>query len=220
MKRSIVCALVACAAVARADSNVYWRQGVGEVVARPYLLTMTFLLQRTGGDPSHTAAALERASAELGKRLQAAAPAATLRMRNLTVYDLPLDRQAREPRQQVTVDGVVDVPLPPDADWWARARLVLAIDAAGRRFTDEQGRQGTTARVDRPVAVVKAPESLRGDLIKAWLDRARGFSSAAGQPPLQLVECSPPGRVTQAPLTLEEVAIQLPQSCRLDLPRR
>lgn len=203
-------------------SSSYWRQMAStDFVARPDTLTVGFNLRKNGSEVAAVVALLEKAADDVGQRLRTATGgAAMVRMRNISIDPIS-DKQGIEARM-VSVDGIIDVPLPADADFWARAKLVAALSQATKAFTDENGKKGLTARFDRPQAVVKDPESFRPELMKQWLERARSFASAAQSPgaPLQLLQCEPPGMVQQIHLTLDEVALRLSQSCRIDALRK
>jgi hypothetical protein len=203
-------------------SSSYWRQqSATDFVARPDTLTVGFNLRKNGSDVAAVVASMQKSVGDVGQRLQSAtAGAAIVRMRNIAIEPV-FEKQGIESRV-VSVDGIIDVPLAADADFWARARLVAAISQATRAFTDENKKSGLQARFDRPTAVVKDPESFRPELMKQWLERARGFAQAAQSPaaPLQLLSCDPPGMVQQIHLDLDEVALRLPQSCRIDALRK
>ena len=53
---------------------------------------------------------------------------------------------------------------------------------------------------------------------KRWVERARSFMSLAQseRAPLQVVNCEPPGPVTQQAVSVDEVVLSLSVSCRLD----
>lgn len=203
-------------------SSSYWRQqSASDFVTRPDTLTVGFNLRKNGSDVAAVVGSIEKAVDDVGQRLRAATGgSAMVRMRNISIEPV-FEKQGVETRV-VSVDGIIDIPLAADADFWARAKLVAALAQATRAFTDENKKSGLTPRFDRPTAVVKDPESFRPELMKQWLERARGFAQAAQSPgaPLQLVSCDPPGMVQQIHLDLDEVALRLPQSCRIDALRK
>lgn len=116
--------------------------------------------------------------------------------------------------------GVLEVALPEAQDFWSRTALVATLVKVGSQeaAAAEKANTGLRATFGFPVAQVRAPEARRDELVKRWVERARGFISQAQseRAPLQLVGCEPPGAVKQEPVSVDEVVLSLAMSCRLD----
>ncbi len=120
-------------------------------------------------------------------------------------------------RRTVTVDGSIEVPLPPDADYWARAHLYAAVKEVCAGFERDARDLGWQPGFTTPVATLRDADAHRDALVRRWVERARAFAAAAQSPaaPLALVDCQPPATVAQRTVSLEEVALSLPLTCRL-----
>lgn len=111
--------------------------------------------------------------------------------------------------------------LPESLDIWGRTVLVAGLMKVGDQeaAAAEKANAGLRASFGAPLAQVRDPEAHRDELMKRWVERARGFMSQAQSPeaPLRLVGCAPPGAVTQQPVSVDEVVLSLAVSCRLDV---
>jgi hypothetical protein len=69
-----------------------------------------------------------------------------------------------------------------------------------------------------PRAEVRDPEAYRSELLKRWVTRVREFTAAAeaDAAPLVVRDCVPPGAVTQATHSFDEVTLTLAVTCRID----
>lgn len=205
------------------------RGGVrADLVLRPDALEMGFALRETDADPQRALAAAQAAVEELRRRMdQATGSGAGVRMCGAQVSPIQRGKAADDEAAEyaVTVDGTVEVPLAASLDYWARARLVMAI----RQHTDAlhaaaaaapDGRRGASFEAPRPV--IKDPEAHRGALTDRWLKRARAFADAAqaGAAPLHLLDCAPPGEIQQQVISLEEIGLSLAIECKLDTPEK
>ncbi|HEX5745201.1 MAG TPA: hypothetical protein VFZ09_03095 [Archangium sp.] len=116
--------------------------------------------------------------------------------------------------------GVLEVALPEAQDFWARTALVATLVKVGSQeaAAAEKANTGLRASFGFPVAQVRDPEARRDELMKRWVERARGFIAQAQseRAPLQLAACEPPGAVKQEPESVDEVVLSLAVSCRLD----
>jgi hypothetical protein len=122
---------------------------------------------------------------------------------------------------EVLAHGELEVALPESQDFWGRSALVATLVKVGSQEAAavEKENTGLRATFGLPVAQVRNPEARRAELMKRWVERARGFISQAQseQAPLQLVGCEPPGAVKQEPVSVDEVVLSLAVSCRLDV---
>jgi hypothetical protein len=192
-----------------------WSQPPADLIVRPDLLTVGFSLRRVGTDPTKTVAELGQLVEALAKRL----PPSSIRMRSIAI-DASTERQASPDAKAVTVEGFVEIPLVAEADFWARARLEAQALAAFKPLTDDK--KTLTTRVDRPQTSLRDPEPHRAELVRRWVERERGFATAAqgAIAPLVPLGCQPPGHITQIPLGLDEVGLALQLTCRLDTPAK
>ncbi|WP_395833110.1 hypothetical protein [Cystobacter fuscus] len=116
--------------------------------------------------------------------------------------------------------GELEVSLPESMDFWARAALVATLTRVGGELTaaSEKANAGSRVTFGFPTAQVRDPEAFRAELMKRWVERARGFMALAQseRAPLQVVNCEPPGEVKQQEVSVDEVVLSLAVSCRLD----
>ena len=208
------------------SSSFYREQMQADLVARPDTLSFAFTLRKTAPDSNAALDALHALVNDLDKREKdVTGGAAAVHMHAMRI-EQARDKQGNLLANQlmVVIDGVVDAPLAPELDYWARAKLLGAVSAATRPLVDagREQKQQLMVNVELPRAVLKDPESFRADLIKLWVERARSFAtqaSSAGEP-LAVESCDPPGAVSQRTLGLEEVALTLRQSCKLDVVKK
>lgn len=203
-----------------------------DLVVRPDVILLGFALKETDADPQKALAAAQAATAEVTQRLQkATGGAAAVRMCGTSVAPAPAsaayskeddkEEKAPAPRFAVVVDGSIEVRLGGELDYWARSRMVAAIAQATRELADatkdvKDGSRG--ARFDEPRPAVKDAEPHRAKLVARWVTRARAFAEAAETETAQLhlIECTPPGEIEQKVISLEEIGLSLPVSCRVD----
>jgi hypothetical protein len=132
----------------------------------------------------------------------------------------------KEGEAAVVVDGSIDVRLAPELDYWKRGRLLAAvakvtgaIEASFKEARDEETKRERGARFNEPAVTVKDLETHRAKLAEQWVKRARAFGDAAqtATAPLNLVDCAVPAQIEQRVISLEEVGLSLPMTCRLDV---
>jgi len=89
-------------------------------------------------------------------------------------------------------------------------------ELADARKDVKDGSRG--ARFDELRPAVKDAEPHRAKLVARWVTRARAFADAAETEAAQLhlIECTPPGEIEQKVISLEEIALSLAVSCRVD----
>ncbi|WP_375768428.1 hypothetical protein NR798_43240 [Archangium gephyra] len=116
--------------------------------------------------------------------------------------------------------GVLEVALPESLKFWERSALVATLVRVGGQeaAAAEKENKGLRAAFGFPEARVRDAEARRDELMKRWVERARGFISQAQseRAPLQFSGCEPPGAVKQEPVSVDEVVLSLAVSCRLD----
>lgn len=118
-----------------------------------------------------------------------------------------------EDRSAVSVDGVLELPLAPSLDFWARSTKVAALVRVCQELVRDAREQKSRprARFGPPVPRVAQPEEHRAELLRRLGARLVEFQGtlAPAQVPLRPTECIPPGPVEQRPVSLEEVALSL-----------
>jgi hypothetical protein len=153
------------------------------------------------------------------KRYQAASESAEIQTHNSTVQPAPEKSNAN--LQSVAVAGPIGLPLLADWDYGQRAHLLVSLAQVAKTVTTHQkdAKKTIPAQIAEPTALLKNPEAFRADLTKLWLDQARAFVKAAQSlsAPPDILQCEPPRKVSQQHISLEEVGLSLPLSCRLDV---
>jgi hypothetical protein len=204
----------AAAPPARAPTN--------DFVVRPDTLEITFAVTERGSDAQKVLEDLRARVEKITTQIkQAAGPGATATMCGASTSAAPRGKAAGDEPLELTVrvEGSIGIPLVPAQDYWARSQLVAAVARATREITSAD--KSAEPRVDiafsdlRPL--VKNTEAYRAKLLSRWAEKVRDLTQAVGseKAPLAIVECTPPGDVTQAVVSLEEIALSLPVSCKL-----
>lgn len=202
----------------------------GGLVVRPDLACVPFVLRIELADPKAGLDLLEKATLAVKERFGATTGgAATIALlgANTTAapeYSKSKDDDPPPARFIVTVDGAVEVPLAAEAGYWARAKIVAGLVEASKKRdalvpSAGVGAPAIEAAFGSPEIKLRDPESFRPELVKRWVERARAFARVAESQtaPLQLVSCEPPNAITQTPISLEQVGLALPVSCRIDV---
>ncbi|WP_437283268.1 hypothetical protein WME90_22615 [Sorangium sp. So ce375] len=194
-----------------------------DLVVRPDVIVLGFALRETDADPQRALAAARTSVDDLARRFgEATSGASALRMSGAAFAPAVVGKSDEEVKEtSAVVDGVIEVRLAPELDFWARSKLIAAITAVAREVSAsagaaKDGRRGAT--FEAPRAEVKDPEAHRAALADRWLRRARSFAEAAqaAPAPLLLLDCAPPGAIEQRAISLEEVGLSLSVTCRLD----
>ena len=202
----------------------------GALVVRPDLACVPFVLRVEMTDPKAALDLLEKTTLTIKERFGAATGgAATTAMlgANTTAkgeYSKVKEDKPPPPHFLVTVDGAVEVPLAAEAGYWARARLVASLVEASRKFdaavpSAGEGAPELEVAFGSPEIKLRDPEAHRPELVKRWVERARAFARVAEseRAPLHLVSCEPPSAITQTHISLEQVGLALPVTCRIDV---
>jgi len=204
----------------------------GEIIVRPDLACVAFVLRIETTDPKAELAELEKATSVIQERFaKATGGASTSKMLGASVtavssYSKVKDNDEAPQRFVVTVDGAVETPLAADAGYWARAKLVAALVQASQTSAPllpppGEGKPELEVAFGAPELKLKDPESFRPELIKRWVERARAFAKVAESQaaPLNLVSCEPPAAISQTAISVEQIGLSLPVSCRIDVAR-
>jgi hypothetical protein len=123
---------------------------------------------------------------------------------------------------EVTVDGLVEVLLRKELDFWARSQLFVTLLDLTTRLSEAAESKDEPLRgvsFDNITPAVKDPEAYRPALTERWVAQARAFAAAAQakDAPLALVDCAPSQAISQTQSSLEQVTLQLGMSCRIDV---
>ncbi|HYO52774.1 hypothetical protein, partial [Archangium sp.] len=185
--------------------------------ARPDVLWLSFAFRQ---ETEALDQAVPKLKAAVERYVRAAAEATQVDVA-VKMKGLGLESGKRVANNDALAQGVLEVSLPESLDFWGRAALVATLVRVGSQETAaaEKESTGLRATFGFPVARVRDPEARRAELMKRWVERARGFMSQAQseRAPLQLVGCEPPGEVKQEPVSVDEVVLSLAVSCRLDV---
>ncbi len=198
-----------------------------DLVVRPDLVCVPFVLRAYGEDPRAVVKLLEATVAAVKDRFGSATQgSATLKMLGANAMQHATGKAEDDdaPQYAVTVDGSIDVKLAADADYWARARIVAALAEASlsARPKARKGEPQIDCSFEAPQLKVSDPEAYRPELLKRWSERTRAFARGveSNGAPLDLVDCAPPAGITQVPLSLEQVGLSLAVACHLDVVRK
>jgi hypothetical protein len=197
--------------------------GRADLVVRPDALVIVFALKETQADGQQALAGLKEVAADMERRLkETTAGAASMKMCGVSIQAEPGKKVDDGEAGEVTVlvDGSIEVKLAPELDFWARSRLLASVAKVTRELSGQlrSSKPERMARFNEPSVVVLDPEVHRAKLTEAWIKRSREFAAAAqaSPAPLYLLDCAPPARIEQLPISLEEVGLTLPMTCRID----
>jgi hypothetical protein len=195
------------------------------LVVRPDEMIVDVRITKEAPSAAQALALAQAAATDLVARLQQAAPGATFTPCGTRVTPMGgySKTTASTESFDVTLEGRVEVAFAPELDYWRRSGLVVALGELAGRY--EAARAAKTADMGvflhSTRVAVKNAEGYRGKLTEIWVQRARAFATAAQahEAPLYLLDCAPPGEITQTQKSLEEVALSLAVSCRLGSPK-
>lgn len=196
-------------------------EGAGIVVA-PTMLEVPFALS-VKGEGADAVNALEVESKALGAALGAATGRAThMRMRVLR-KELRSDGKLANAEKHTVVEGCAEIDVSKDGDFWARARVLAAIETVAPA-DHVRVKEELRATFAAPVPRVRDVESHRAELVERWVARSRAFIAATekdGAGKLHVSDCAPPLLIRQSPVAVDRVALTLDVTCKLasDAPR-
>jgi hypothetical protein len=203
----------------------------GELVVRPDAIVIVFAVKETNPDAQKAIASLQAFTADIARRFQeATSGASSMKMCGASVQPISKGKakDSEVTEYAVIVDGSIEIALAPEQDYWARSRLIAALSLVTRAIASpapppaaEDAKEPPPApavRFDEPQILVKDPEIHRAKLTERWIKRARDLAAAAQDPaaPLHLMDCAPPAPIEQRPISLEEIALSLAMTCRVD----
>ena len=202
-----------------------------DLVVRPDVITAEFAIRDVRPTSAEALAAARKTNAEVLDQInKATGGAASAKPRGVAAMKVfrngPADEHGLRRKEfvgvEVTVDGLIEVPLPKELDYWARSQLFVTMLELTTRISQEAESKDEPLRgesFENITPAVKNPEAYRSALTERWVALARAFAVAAQakEAPLALVDCAPPHAISQTQSSLEEVTLQLDMSCRIDV---
>ena len=202
-----------------------------DLVVRPDVITAEFAIRDVRPTSPEALAAARKTGAELLDQInKVTGGAAFAKPKGVAAMKVfrsgKPDEQGHRHKEfagvEVTVDGLIEVPLPKELDFWARSQLFVTLLEQTTRISQEAESEDEPLRgvsFENITPAVKDPEAYRPALTERWVAQARAFAAAAQakDTPLVLVDCAPPHTISQTQSSLEEVTLQLAMSCRIDV---
>lgn len=196
--------------------------GRGGISVRPDLIEVPFAVSAVG------TAAIDAARAEIAKLAarmgESAGRAPKLQLKSLNLTKPSAGKSVSDDRERkATAEGCLVFSIPPEADYWARAKLLDGIVGASGRFTaevastkDEKDRTRVLATVGTPLLKVQDAEVYRAALTKKLVDQSRALVTEVDpHGKLALEDCAMPQPVEQSVVGPEEILLTLSLSCKL-----
>ncbi len=212
-----------------AEPSVPQRSGEkADLIVRPDKLELSFALHENDTDAQKALATVKARVGEIAARIgEATGGAAEVKMCGVAVQPASSGKKLESGESiheyTVVVDGSITLGLAKEEDYWARSQRLAALSQATSELADKlrTSKDSRAVRFSAPLAGIKDPEAYREEIVAAWVKRARAFASAAESEatPLRIVDCAPPGSIQQTSISLEEVGLSLPVSCKIDTTR-
>jgi hypothetical protein len=196
-----------------------------DLVVRPDVIAGEFAVREVRPTSQEALAAARATSAEVFERLgKTLGKAPSFQPRGVAAEKVV--RHGVYVGVVVTVDGLVEIDLPAELDFWARSQLFIRVMESTAAIANEVE---SPKSIDEPLRsvkfeglapAVKDPEAYLPQLTERWVAQTRAFATLAQakDSPLDLVDCAPPRSITQTRASIDEVILQLAVSCRLDVP--
>jgi hypothetical protein len=190
------------------------------LTVRPDLLSFGFAVREIGGTPAQALNAAKAQSEAISTELvHVIGPATSVTPKGLGLTARLRDEQVLH--YTASINGVVEVRLQEQQDFWARTRLYAVIVQATEAIEARSKAKNDPVRgvsFDPPRAFVAEPEEYRSALVERWVTRVKEFATAAEaeRARLHVRDCTPPGAIQQTQLSFDEVGLSLPVSCRVD----
>lgn len=197
-----------------------------DLVVRPDVITGEFAVREVRPTSQEALAAARATSAEIFERLgKVLGKAPSFLPRGVAAEKVV--RHGAHVGVVVTVDGLVEIELPAELDFWARSQLFIRVMESTAAIANEVDANEVESK-DEPLRsvrfeslgpAVKDPEAYRPQLTERWVAQTRAFATLAQakDSPLDLVDCAPPRSITQTRASIDEVTLQLAVTCRLDV---
>jgi hypothetical protein len=190
------------------------------LTVRPDLLSVGFAVRESGTTPAQALNAAKAQSEAIGTELvHVIGPATTVTPKGLGLTARLRDEQVLH--YTASINGVVEVRLQEQQDFWARTRLYAVIVQATEAIETRSKAKKDPVRAvsfNPPRASVAEPETYRSELVKRWVTRVNAFATAAEaeRARLHVRDCTPPSAIQQTQISFDEVGLSLPVSCRVD----
>lgn len=192
-----------------------------EKLVRPEEVMQPFTLRVREGDTATQFEALKAAV----ESIHAAMNKATSGQTAIAVIGVRLESRGgkiKDGALSSLLDGEVVLKLPADGSVWERAALSTGLQRTAAELAEQGlGKQGVVeVAFGVPVPRIVDPERFRDELTQSWTRRVHGFINAAQSPEARLavVGCGVPPQVTQRPISVEQVALSMIPTCRVDVP--
>jgi hypothetical protein len=177
------------------------------LAVRPDLLVVAISARVDAGGAARSMQALRDAASDAASALSTLAPGVAIAARRLRL-GAEADKSGKPTAGDATLDAVIEVPLAPAQDFWARAALAASVVEAVAALAADLGRRRPPVRVAfrSPVGRLRDPEALRGELSSRWKAAARALA-VEGAPLAQRIEL--PTEIREVPVSLDEVRLTL-----------
>jgi hypothetical protein len=192
-----------------------------DLVVRPDIIAGQFAVREVRPTSQEALEAARATSAEIFERLgKALGKAPSFQPRGVAAEKVI--RRGTYVGVVVTVDGLVEIGLPAELDFWARSQLFISVmesTAALANQVEVKDEPLRSVKFEGLGPAVKDPEAYRPQLTERWVAQTRAFATLAQakDSPLALVDCAPPRSITQTRASIDEVTLQLAVTCRLDI---
>jgi hypothetical protein len=190
------------------------------LTVRPDLFTFGFAVREAGATPAQALNAAKTQSDAISTELVHVIGSGV----RVTPKGLGLTARVRDEEilhYTASINGVVEVRLQEQQDFWTRTRLYAVIVQATETIEARAKARKDPVRgvsFDPPRAIVTEPETYRVELVKRWVTRVKEFATAAEaeRAPLHVRHCTPPSAIQQTQISFDEVGLSLPVDCRVD----
>lgn len=208
------------------NEEVRFGSGSGQsavgISVRPDLVEVPFAVAAVGPAPIDVVRAeIAKLAARVG---ESAGSAPRVQLKSLNLTKPSSGKNAKdESEHKATAEGCLVFSLAPEADYWARAKLLDGIVRASGRFTaevasakDEKVRDRVLSTIGAPLLKVKDAEAHRAALTKKVVEQSRAFITEVDpHGKLALEDCAMPQPVQQSVVGPEEVVLSLSISCKV-----
>lgn len=198
------------------------QSGLG-ISVRPDTIEVPFAVAALGTSPIDAAQAeITKMTARLAEGA-GSAPKLQLKSLNLSKPSSGGKAAKETDERKATAEGCLVFAIAPEADYWARAKVLDGIVRASGRFTadvvsakDEKERTRVVSTIGAPLLKVKDAEAHRAALTKRMIDQSRALATEVDpRGKLALEDCAMPQPVQQAVVGPEEVVLSLPLQCKV-----
>jgi len=211
--------------VAYGSEEVRFGSGSGQsglgISVRPDLVEVPFAVAAVGTAPIDVVQAeITKLAARVGESV-GSAPKLQLKSLNLSRRSGTNAKDQKE--HTATAEGCLVFSIAPEADYWARAKLLDGIVGASGRFTaelasakDDNERTRVMSTIGAPLLKLKDAEAHRAALTKKLVEQSRALVTEVDpHGKLALEDCAMPQSVQQSVVGPDEVVLSLSLSCKV-----